>query len=52
MIVVLAVFVAFHVARLFFDQYSSFITLNLDAQTYAGNLENLKDVEGEIQLCI
>ena len=32
--------------RLFVNQYSDYHIFNLDALTYAGNLENLKDVEG------
>ena len=39
-------FIGSHVVRLFVEKYSSYHIFNLDALTYAGNLENLKDVEG------
>ncbi len=38
-------FIGSHVVRLFVQQYPSCKIINLDALTYAGNLENLRDVE-------
>ncbi len=38
-------FIGSHVVRLFVNKYSSYNIFNLDSLTYAGNLENLKDVE-------
>jgi len=38
-------FIGSHVVRLFVNKYPDLRILNLDALTYAGNLENLKDVE-------
>lgn len=38
-------FIGSHVVRLFVNKYSDYTIYNLDALTYAGNLENLKDVE-------
>jgi dTDP-glucose 4,6-dehydratase len=38
-------FIGSHVVRLFVNKYASYKIVNLDALTYAGNLENLKDVE-------
>ena len=38
-------FIGNHVARLFVNKYASYRIVNLDALTYAGNLENLRDVE-------
>jgi dTDP-glucose 4,6-dehydratase len=38
-------FIGSHVVRLFVNKYPSYHIYNLDALTYAGNLENLKDVE-------
>ncbi|WP_300027167.1 dTDP-glucose 4,6-dehydratase [uncultured Maribacter sp.] len=38
-------FIGSHVVRRFVKQYSSYQIFNLDALTYAGNLENLKDIE-------
>jgi dTDP-glucose 4,6-dehydratase len=38
-------FIGNHVIRLFVNQYPSYRIINLDALTYAGNLENLRDVE-------
>ena len=40
-------FIGSHVVRLFVQQYPQYHIFNLDALTYAGNLENLKDVEDE-----
>ncbi|MFT6799421.1 MAG: dTDP-glucose 4,6-dehydratase, partial [Nonlabens sp.] len=38
-------FIGSHVVRLFVTTYPDYDIYNLDALTYAGNLENLKDVE-------
>ena len=38
-------FIGSHVIRLFVDKYPDYHIYNLDKLTYAGNLENLKDVE-------
>jgi dTDP-glucose 4,6-dehydratase len=38
-------FIGNHVVRLFVNKYPQYRIINLDALTYAGNLENLKDVE-------
>ena len=38
-------FIGNHVIRLFVNKYPSYHIINLDALTYAGNLENLRDVE-------
>ena len=38
-------FIGSHVVRLFVNKYPAYKIVNLDALTYAGNLENLKDVE-------
>ncbi len=38
-------FIGSHVVRRFVAQYSNYRIVNFDALTYAGNLENLKDVE-------
>lgn len=38
-------FIGSHVVRLFVNKYPSYNIINLDLLTYAGNLENLKDVE-------
>jgi dTDP-glucose 4,6-dehydratase len=40
-------FIGSHLVRLFVTKYPSYQIFNLDALTYAGNLENLKDVECE-----
>jgi dTDP-glucose 4,6-dehydratase len=39
-------FIGSHVVRLFVNKYPDYRIINLDALTYAGNLENLKDIEG------
>lgn len=39
-------FIGSHVVRLFVRKYPEINILNLDKLTYAGNLENLRDVEG------
>lgn len=38
-------FIGSHVVRLFVNKYPDYRIVNLDKLTYAGNLENLKDVE-------
>lgn len=38
-------FIGSHVVRLFVNKYPSYRMVNTDALTYAGNLENLKDVQ-------
>ncbi len=38
-------FIGSHVVRRFVNKYPNYRIVNLDALTYAGNLENLKDVE-------
>lgn len=38
-------FIGSHVVRLFVNKYPGYRIINLDALTYAGNLENLTDIE-------
>ena len=38
-------FIGSHLVRLFVNKYPQYQIVNLDALTYAGNLENLRDVE-------
>ena len=38
-------FIGSHVIRLFVTKYADYKIINLDALTYAGNLENLRDIE-------
>ena len=38
-------FIGSHVVRLFVNKYPHYKIINLDALTYAGNLENIKDIE-------
>lgn len=40
-------FIGSHVVRRFVTQYPNYKIINLDALTYAGNLENLKDIEDQ-----
>ncbi|MCE3280210.1 MAG: dTDP-glucose 4,6-dehydratase [Bacteroidetes bacterium] len=40
-------FIGSHVVRLFVNKYPDYSVVNLDKLTYAGNLLNLKDVEGK-----
>ena len=40
-------FIGSHVVRMFVKNYPNYHIYNLDALTYAGNLENLKDVESK-----
>lgn len=39
-------FIGSHVVRLFVNKYPEYNIINLDVLTYAGNLENLSDIEG------
>ena len=39
-------FIGSHLTRLFVTKYRDYKIVNLDKLTYAGNLENLKDIEG------
>src|SRR5690606_34042079 len=38
-------FIGSHLVRLFVNRYPNYKIVNLDSLTYAGNLENLKDLE-------
>jgi dTDP-glucose 4,6-dehydratase len=38
-------FIGSHVVRLFVTKYPDYLIINLDALTYAGNLENIRDIE-------
>ncbi len=40
-------FIGSHVVRLFVNKYPEYAIYNLDALTYAGNLENIKDIENK-----
>jgi len=40
-------FIGSHVVRLFVNKYPKYNIFNLDALTYAGNLENLRDIENK-----
>lgn len=40
-------FIGSHVVRLFVNKYPDYHIFNLDKLTYAGNLENLKDIENK-----
>lgn len=40
-------FIGSHVIRLFVNKYPDYLIYNLDKLTYAGNLENLKDIENK-----
>lgn len=40
-------FIGSHVVRLFVNKYPDYTIVNLDKLTYAGNLENLKDIESK-----
>ena len=39
-------FIGSHVVRRMVNRYPEYQIINLDKLTYAGNLENLKDIEG------
>ena len=43
-------FIGSHVVRLFVNKYPDYRIINLDKLTYAGNLANLKDIEGYLRL--
>jgi dTDP-glucose 4,6-dehydratase len=38
-------FIGSHVVRLFVNKYKDYLIVNIDKLTYAGNLENLKDID-------
>lgn len=40
-------FIGSHVVRLFVNKYPQYTIVNLDKLTYAGNLENLRDIENK-----
>ena len=40
-------FIGSHVVRLLVNKYPNYKIINLDVLTYAGNLENLKDIQGK-----
>lgn len=40
-------FIGSHVVRLFVKNYPNYLILNFDNLTYAGNLENIRDIEDE-----
>lgn len=40
-------FIGSHVVRVFVEKYSNYQIYNLDKLTYAGNLDNIKDLEGK-----
>ena len=40
-------FIGSHVIRLFVNKYPDYKIVNLDKLTYAGNLNNLKDIENK-----
>jgi dTDP-glucose 4,6-dehydratase len=40
-------FIGSHLTRLFVNKYPDYKIVNIDALTYAGNLENLKDIENK-----
>ena len=40
-------FIGSHVVRLFVTKYPDYKIINLDKLTYAGNLENLRDIENK-----
>lgn len=40
-------FIGSHVVRRFVNRYPEYKIINLDVLTYAGNLENLKDLESK-----
>ncbi|QNF35403.1 dTDP-glucose 4,6-dehydratase [Adhaeribacter swui] len=41
-------FIGSHVVRLFVTKYPNYQIVNLDKLTYAGNLENLRDIENQL----
>nr|MBA2563074.1 GDP-mannose 4,6-dehydratase [Chitinophagaceae bacterium] len=40
-------FIGSHLTRLFINKYPAYQVINLDKLTYAGNLENLRDIENK-----
>ena len=42
-------FIGSHVVRLFVNKYPDYNIINLDKLTYAGNLENLKDIDKKLR---
>src|SRR5688572_28453818 len=44
-------FIGSHVVRRFMNRYPAYSIVNLDNLTYAGNLENLKDIEHKSTYC-
>lgn len=44
-------FIGSHVVRHFVKKYPNYYIINFDKLTYAGNLENLKDIENESNYC-
>lgn len=44
-------FIGSHVARLFVNKYPQYKIVNADALTYAGNLNNVKDIESADNYC-
>ncbi len=44
-------FIGSHVVRHFVRKYADYEIVNLDKLTYAGNLANLRDIEGESNYC-
>lgn len=40
-------FIGSHVVRTFVNKYADYLIVNVDILTYAGNLENLKDIENK-----
>ena len=45
-------FIGSHLVRLFVNKYPKYHIINMDVLTYAGNLENLKDIEHKKKLHI
>ena len=45
-------FIGSHVVRLFVNKYSEYRIINVDVLTYAGNLENLSDIERPQTMCL
>ena len=43
-------FIGAHVVRRFVTNYTDYHIYNLDALTYAGNLENLTDIEAKVRI--
>ena len=40
-------FIGSHLVRLLVNKYPNYKIINFDKLTYAGNLDNLKDIEGK-----